>query len=216
VLRFGTTAALFIACFAAGCFAQSGPDLGLFLNFDSKPSPEFVSGMQTELSSILAPTDLHLRWLIGEPKQLPGADPRGPWVRAVFIRFHGECSSMPKSATELSAGRGRITLAETEVSDGRVLPYTETDCDRLRAFLGSHSEYSVGAQERLGTAMARVLAHELFHVLLQTTEHSKGGIARAAHTPAALLGQSLRFEGGELERIRRLYSPVQKTSFRAN
>ena len=212
MLRLTITAAL-CSALAAGCFGQTTPELGLFLHFDSKPSPEFVSVMQTELGSILAPTELHLRWLIQEPAQ---TGPSQTWLRAVFIRFHGACSAPPGSTVEALPDTDRITLAETSVSEGTVLPYTDTDCDRLRAFLGERPEDIAGAEERLAVAMARVIAHELYHVLLQTTEHSKGGIARAAHTPAALLGQSLRFESGELERIRRKYSLAQNTSFKAN
>ena len=54
--------------------------------------------------------------------------------------------------------------------------------------------------------MGRLLAHELYHLLLQTRTHSATGIAKAVYTPKALLAPSLRFEHGELERILALCS----------
>lgn len=197
---------------AATCFAQSIPELGLFVRYDLAPAPAFVEGMRTELDSILAPADLRVQWLReGQPH---GSQ---TWLRAIFIHFHGACST--GSNLQPAAQADSVPLAQTSVSDGVILPYTDTDCDRLRAFLENGSFNRT--EESLGIAMARVIAHELYHVLLQTPEHSKTGIARAAHTASALLGPSLQFEDGELDRIRRRYSitrsiSAQKTNFSAS
>jgi hypothetical protein len=156
---------------------------------------------------ILYPLNLHLKWFMpGETSPLASET----WMRTVFLRFHGACTTIPaENSYDRPMDSGRITLAQTAVSEGTILPYTDTDCDRLRNFLAEGKPAAPGEESRLGIAMARVLAHELYHVLLQTPEHSKRGIARAIYTPAALLGQSLRFESGELEKIRAKYSLAQ-------
>ena len=80
----------------------------------------------------------------------------------------------------------------------------------MRAFISTAEPAAPGEETRLGIAIGRVLAHELYHYLLQTPAHSATGIAEAVYTPKALLGRSLRFEHGELARI------IQKTSLSAN
>ncbi len=81
-----------------------------------------------------------------------------------------------------------LTLAETEADGNFILPYSETDCDRLRGFLASEEPRLAGEENRMGRAMARLLAHELCHLLLQTRKHGKNGI-----------------ENKELDRIRSSY-----------
>ena len=111
-----------------------GQELGLVLRFDAAPAKSFLSGMESELTSILAPTDLRLRWSINRTPNLTGTS-----LRTVFIRFHGDCAAAGVDTTSGSNGSqaledGPLMLAETEVSEGTILPFTETDCDRLRTF----------------------------------------------------------------------------------
>jgi hypothetical protein len=157
--------------------------------------------MQGELATILSPIDLTLRWYMPEEER-PGDK---TWVRAVFLKFHGSCASAgsPRSIREQAEPLG---VAETEVSAGIVLPYSQMDCDRLRSVLAAGERPRPGEERRLGIAMGRLVAHELYHVLLQTTGHSQTGIAQAICSPASLLALSFRFEADELERIRTKYA----------
>jgi hypothetical protein len=185
-------------------FAQKAPELGLYLKFDAVPSPAFVTGMETELKSIMGPADLRLQWIMSGQKARSD-----DWARRIFFHFRGTCNAVPEHADDRFAV-SRIVLADTAASKQEILPYTEADCDALREFLTPGEPDTAGADGRMGRAMGRVLAHEMYHFLLQTRAHSKKGIARAAHTPAALLGRSLRFEGGELERIRSSFLPAAR------
>lgn len=178
------------------CSAQNPAELGLILRFDHAPSGVFVNAMETELGAILLPAGLQLRWF--DAHASPGAETR----QDVVFRFHGSCAASPGTPSERS---DFVTLAETRVSDGRILPYTETDCDRLRGFLATAQPSPAGEESRLGRAMGRLLAHELYHFLLQTSRHGNEGIAKAVHTPAALLARSLRFTDDEIERIRSVF-----------
>jgi hypothetical protein len=182
--------------------------------------------MQEELGIILAPIDLNPHWY------MPNDRPHGKtWVRAVFLSFHGSCAAIG-SPDPLRVQNGLVNLAESAVSAGVVLPYSEMDCDRLRSLLAEQEAPDRGEDRRMGIAMGRLVAHELYHVLLQTTAHSATGIAQAVCTPGSLLARSFHFEAGELERIQVKYALAprlhitaearvksvnpQKTSFRAN
>jgi hypothetical protein len=67
------------------------------------------------------------------------------------------------------------------VDHGRVLPFSEVQCDQVRKTLFA-LEPTAGKnekQEALGLAMARVVAHELYHVLASSTAHASRGLAKA-------------------------------------
>ena len=51
--------------------------------------------------------------------------------------------------------------------------------------------------------MARVVAHELYHVLMRTTEHARAGVARSCFSTSDLLTERFEFEGATLARLRR-------------
>lgn len=191
-----TALLLFELVVVTACFGQDKPELGLVLKFDVAPSAAFVQTMENELADILSPDVLRLRWTSADL-----SSGRETWARAVVVTFHGTCSATP-SGPGPEPGE-LITLAHTAVDGGAILPYTEIDCDRLRSFLGTPR------QSGLGRATGRVLAHEIYHVLLQTRGHGKTGIAKAVHSPAALLSRSLRFEDGELKQMRSSFASVR-------
>jgi hypothetical protein len=191
-----TIAACLFLLLPSLCLAQLPPQLAIFLKFDSKPSPVFLKNMEGELGTILAPAGLDLRWYLS-PDQGETGD---SWLRTISISFHGACTAFPAANTKAIISR-RINLADTEVSGGKVIPYSDINCDGVRTFIDEGKQRHPGEEARLGVAAARILAHELYHVLLQTSIHSKTGIAEAVYTPATLLARSLHFEQGELEKI---------------
>jgi len=78
------------------------------------------------------------------------------------------------------------------------------DCNLIRQLI---AEPLAGAppieQHRLlGRAMARVLAHEMYHVLTNSTKHGTHGIAKAAYSCAELAADHLSFEGEQIRRGR--------------
>ena len=50
--------------------------------------------------------------------------------------------------------------------------------------------------------MARVVAHELYHVLMRTTEHARAGVARSCFSSSDLLAERFEFEAATLARLR--------------
>jgi hypothetical protein len=90
------------------------------------------------------------------------------------------------------------------VVDGKILPFSWVDCTALNRFLAPvASEKSKTEQEDLyGRSMARLLAHEFYHVLAQTNGHAAAGIAKARFSTADLLADHLDFETVALDRLR--------------
>ena len=56
---------------------------------------------------------------------------------------------------------------------------------------------------RYGRALGRVVAHELYHILANTTDHSRHGLAKALLTVSELVLDPCRFGSHEIERIRK-------------
>lgn len=178
------------------------PEIGLVLRFDAPPGDAFVASMEGELARIMGSANLRLRWLF--PQE---SDGKHSFAREMVFTFHGSCRAIPGESSAVEFPR-RVTLADTLGDGGELLPYGETNCDRLRGFIsGEEDPAEAGAEGRLGFAMARVIAHEMYHVLLQTRTHGKRGIARAVHTPSALLSGSLRFDAMDLTRIQAQFAP---------
>lgn len=93
------------------------------------------------------------------------------------------------------------TLGRTLVTDGRILPYIELDC---RQISGAVRKQLIGKPEQerrrlLGRALARVLAHEIYHVLAQTHEHGPQGVAAESLSGDDLVRERLDFRFEDFE-----------------
>jgi hypothetical protein len=209
-------AGLLITCSGALRAAGSAhPEIALLLRFDTPPGNAFLAIMEAELTRIMGTADLRLRWLF--PADLKGQQ---AFARVQVFTFHGACRATPGEPDPEQIS-GSVSLADTAGDGASILPYSDVNCDRLRGFLSGEGPAEAGAERRLGFAMARVLAHEMYHVLLETRVHGKTGITKPMHTPSALLSRSLRFSDDELIRMRARVRPepmqtAQNISFRPN
>jgi hypothetical protein len=118
----------------------------------------------------------------------------------IFFKMTGRCEmdAFPALLDE------RGPLAFTFTTDGRILPFGEVKCDRLRESIKtamSGADYSQ-ANQLLGRAMGRVLAHELYHMLAQTKGHGKGGVAKESLSARQLIAESLDFSNHDCAFIR--------------
>jgi hypothetical protein len=128
--------------------------------------------MRAELQRLLDPAGVEVAWK-------SSADHRaGDDFELVAVgSFEGSCSAAEPVLTPVSAIDAVASLADTSISDGRVLPFFHVDCARLVRMLGSGSEKAM-----LGRALARVIAHELYHIVAGTAEHQYTGVAKASFT----------------------------------
>jgi hypothetical protein len=185
-------------CLNAGDLA--GAPLAIYYGFDAPPSAAVVTEMQVEMDRIFADGGLRLAWrALGAPRR--GEDFPG----IVVFQFRGICSfdHFPV-AIELQPQPVGQPLAKTDVTNGQVLPFGAVDCDRLRIFIApalkslSPEEMNAG----LGRAIARVAAHEIYHMLTESEGHARHGIARASHTRAELTAPTFVFAPKETQWLR--------------
>jgi hypothetical protein len=159
--------------------------VALYVQFDQTPPEAVMDSLRTELDSIMAPVGLQFDW-----RPLAGGSPEVTAELAV-VSFKGRCdsTSLPPHTTNPGA------LGWTHISDGVILPFTDLDCGGLRAFLGEQL-LALARGDRdgaLGRALGRVLAHELYHIFANTTQHAPDGVAKPTYSVEDLLSAGFHF-----------------------
>jgi hypothetical protein len=146
-----------------------------------------VNSLELELKRVLAPAGIVPAW-----RKASDSAGKVEAERLVVGAFDGNCSveTLPSSAAPV---RTR-TLADTSVSRNRILPYFRVDCVRIiRTLAPLLQPLNVPFREAiLGRALARVIAHEIYHILAQTADHQDFGVAKAQLSLADLT--ELRFD----------------------
>jgi hypothetical protein len=183
------------ALLAPHAFSQT---VGVFLDFDNVPGKAPIEAMKKEVDALLKSSGVSLDWrMAGENRGKESFD------GLVVLKFRGLCraeASQPDSAPQTQA------LGTTLVDQGRVLPFSEVQCDAVRQALGYlRPEANQGEKQRaLGLALGRVVAHELYHVLARTTPHAAHGLAKAAEPLRELVARpELPFGAEDAAAIRR-------------
>jgi hypothetical protein len=175
--------------------------LAIYYSFDTPPPGGVFTEMQSELDRILAPANLRVAWRSTDTQNTGAED----FPNIVVFRFHGSCSfENDWEEEELAPDPGGLALAKTQITDGHVLPFGEVDCDKLRHFIAPAVK-SLDVRSRnsaLGRAMARVSAHEIYHMLTGSETHAATGIARSTHSRAELTAQTFSFGRTEIDWLR--------------
>jgi hypothetical protein len=167
-----------LAC-ANAVFAAQAP-LAVYYSFDSKASPALLSTIQSEMAVILAPSGMTATWIQLDPSRRTGEDFAG----LVVMRFHGRCSFDGVADKPDYDGAGK-PLAQTDMVDGHVLPYATVHCDAVRDFIAPilGSMPWQWKTQMLGRALARVSAHEIYHMLAGVSIHDeRDGIFQPSHS----------------------------------
>ena len=176
-----------LGAWAAACACAS--QIGIYYSFDSTPPTASFAQLRLELNRILESTSITTEWRTigdGEPEEF----------REIFvIHFHGACT-LTESGKKPAAGR---ELASTKTVNGHVLPFADVNCDLLRSYIAPVAGDSGNA---MGRAMARVVAHELYHMLTGSNVHARSGIARAEHSRDQLTAAAFLFAKPEIEWMR--------------
>ena len=185
----GSFAALAASVAFALQLASAADSVTIVLSAQPSASNLSIAVLEQELAAI---PDLHLKlsWLRSE-NLTTGIE----LDRPVQVRLMGRCNlaGVPETGT-----RQPGPYAWAHVSDGRVLPFIEVDCDRIRTALFS-TMWGEDFQHRdflLGRALARIIAHELHHVLDNAVHHSQEGLAQPRLTAASLIRGDARLYSG--------------------
>lgn len=173
---------------------NDAPSVTLALQFDHRFSVASLKEMKREFERIMLPAKVRIEWRMTD--DLTGGE---SFQEVVVARFKGNCEAGQTGA----AGAALPHLGMTHVISGDVSPFAELECNSIRALLARNAapETTFQLQRMLGLAMARVLAHELYHAVLGTPRHGAHGIAKASLTPSDLFGGPIGFEPDQIERI---------------
>ncbi len=185
------------ACAMVDLRASTQPVVAVYLEFDHAPSPVSLERMKQEAALIMKPAGLQLLW-----RDSAETEAHESFAHLVVIRFRGVCGDAPILYGTYAPEAQAAALASTAVSDGRVLPFSEVGCDEVRRYL---EPVTRGAKDRdgvLGRALARVMAHEMYHMLLEERGHGRDGVARSYHRRDELVARTFRFHGREIEKLR--------------
>jgi hypothetical protein len=176
--------------------------LTIALEFEHAIPGGSMHEMKLEFGRIMGPASTSIAWR--DLRGLPGDAVAG---ELVVVRFEGWCAA---DGVRSSPSDSHF-LAITEEEDGEIMPFSRVNCSELAGMLALDPTTRVLStpqiQRSLGRAMARVLAHETYHVLLRTPRHAASGVAKSAFTPAELFGAELRFNAAEMQQITQALSP---------
>ena len=175
--------------------ADHNAPIRLYYEFRQEPQSAVLAPIQKELDKIMQPAGLSFEWLA-----LPAQVGDGASVEVAIIHFNGRCEVGGPQYERRAPG----PLGWTLITDGQILPFIEIDCEQLQSFLLPDLLRLQGHFRTIafGTAVARVLAHELYHMLLKTTAHSSSGVASARFTAQQLLTDALHFNRKQCEKLR--------------
>jgi hypothetical protein len=204
VLTSAAAAALSLQlAFAQNPAPKTVPSVGVFLDFDSVPGPVPMEAMKREVDAILKPSGVALNWRVA-------SENRGEesFAGLVVLKFRGKCrvEAWTQPDADLAAIGETRALGATRVANGRVLPFSEVQCDQVkRALAYLRPEANQKERQRaFGVALGRVVAHELYHILARTTMHAAQGVARASESLEDLVSaDAMRFREEDSTAIRR-------------
>ncbi len=180
------------------CGAQAVHDetsLTIVLRGESVPNA-VLAEMEREVDSAVTPSGIQLNWLVGSD----GTEPDVPG-QLVIIRMRGACRT--GSRVDADPPEAGEPLAQTHVVNGRVLPIADVLCNAVRKLVDRDLRAAAPSrrEELFGRALGRVTAHELYHILLRTTDHGHEGLSRAMQSSAALLAPRESFAPADERRI---------------
>ena len=180
---------------AAAKSHDQADSITLIFQFEGPYAAKSLAEAQREIGSIMKDAAVRIEWRELEHVAAPDWFPK-----LVVVKFKGRCRMEPVADSAGESG----PLAFTYSTDGSVLPFTEIECDRVRSTLrtamwgGDYGHSDI----LFGRALARVLAHELYHILAGTKSHAHDGIAQPALSGSNLIRDHLEFGEAELERMR--------------
>jgi len=170
--------------------AATKAPVAVYARFEHQPPGSASELLRRELRAILSPAGFEFEWR-------SATDPSNEtWAALAVVQFKGHCDARDLARAVHFAGGA---LGWTHVSNGRILPFIEVDCDRIGAFLesGLFALPLPVREKAFQRAIARVVAHELYHVFTETTAHGSRGVAKASFSAEELLSDQFRFQSRE-------------------
>jgi hypothetical protein len=158
---------------AAPSFGRDALPLTVVLKFERAQPVVRLPVLRDELQTLLGESNIQID-LRGE-EELEDASVRGGLV---VFRMKGQCTANALPVGAVSDERG--PLAMTYSTDGQLLHFGEVECDRIRQSLERlwGKTWKDERQAAYSTALARVMAHEIYHMMGNCVAHTKQGLTR--------------------------------------
>jgi predicted nucleotidyltransferase len=185
--------------FCQGSYAsnsnESDSSLTVLLDFQDAHASVPLKPLQRELQGILS--DAHIRVNVKLKSALPDY---AEFKELVVFKLKGHCTLDGLPIAALSDERG--PLAMTYSVDGEILPFGEVECDRLQRTVRANP-HSMGLfrQSAFNTALARVIAHEIYHMLACSNVHTKSGVTKESLSALELSSGALSFPAEAKRRL---------------
>jgi hypothetical protein len=179
----------------AGAAAAAEPRLVVVMSFEEPIENATLTAMRDEMDRIFENTlaDVDLLVLRGT-LEVNRAD------RIIHIDVSGTCAAKPRAR-----GLARKTLASMYGVDHELQPIGKLDCRAVSDYLGAVTPIV------FGRAMARVLAHELYHFVTQRRDHSPRGLFAAGLSELSLTAGALDFSDDDLLALNECLFTMRKT-----
>jgi hypothetical protein len=178
------------------CAGPSNQPLTVLMDFEAPHSETSLRSLRESLNQLLRPSGITID--VELKADLP-ANPQ--FGQLVVFKMKGSCSMTPLPIGALLDERGPLGMAYT--SDGEVLHFGEVECDRVRQslqrILGANS--SPKSQQTYGSALAVVIAHEMYHMLGNAMSHTKHGLTKPALSASELMNPELDISSDALAQI---------------
>ncbi len=201
-MKLQVLALLLAAMPAAGGSRVYELPVALYTSFQQSVPPTVVDSMRAELGQILAPSGMRFEW-----RSLEGVTGTEVSAELAVLTFRGRCDVEGLTFKVAPVG----ALGWTHITDGVILPFADIDCDRLRLFL-QRDMVSLSMLEReevFGRALARVVAHELYHIFMRTSDHSSDGICKSAFSVQELLADGFQLKMRNMAELRRMVLRIE-------
>ena len=168
-------------------------NLTVLLDIEQQHSPRALVEMRKELAKVFKPTNLNL-----DVRLRRDAKADDTYNDVVLVKLKGICRM--EHYAPLMDERG--PFAFTHTVGGKILPFSEVACDQIARSV----ERAIGGQamdrERLlGRALARVMAHEIVHMVGKCSDHSHAGVFRHALSGRQLIAEKLELEPEDIARL---------------
>jgi hypothetical protein len=172
--------------------------LVVFLKAGNNQSARAMPYFRHELSVLMHSAGYRVEWR--EPGKSSG-DAGG--AALAVVELQGTCDILTEAGGQPTNGGSSSNLATTAVSDGRILPFSSMDCGALTRMLAPAlaGENSDLQQYSYGRAMARIVAHELYHVLSKDHGHAEDGVAKPAFATGDLLANHFVFASAARDKL---------------
>ena len=159
----------------------------LYTGFQAAPSAPVMLSVQNELDEIMSPVGIRFEW-----RSLSAPHNGDLVVKLAVIHFKGHCDVSGLTLSSQTPG----VLGLTHVTEGVILSFSDIDCDHILSFIQPEllSERADDRDRMFGRAIARVLAHELYHIMANTAKHGSSGIAKSRFLASELVASDFHFD----------------------